>query len=244
MRLNSAVILIAFLILLASFWQRNDLPSNLNVVSAVLEEPHQTGNKRAAFDAMFNDISYRVEPEYSYELNGVVVSYRHHEGKSRMHRRANDHLNMLDVCVVWGANAGNPILQQFDFWNGIFTCVFKTRDRDAWQAFNEHELSNNHLISDNPLIRSRVQDIAIGDQIHIRGHLSSYSSELGGKRGTSTTRLDTGDGACETIYVEHFEILEAALNPWRVSMYTSAAVLMLALFVHFRRPYRPYSDAE
>ena len=244
MRLNSVVILVAFLALLISFWQRNDLPANLKIVDDTREEPLQVRTKKKPFDALFNDVRYRVEPEYAYDLSGVVVSYRHHEGKSRMHRRANDHLNMLDVCVVWGDNAGNPILQQFDFWNGIFTCVFKTGSNEAWAAFNQHQLSNNHLISDNPAIRDRVLDIAIGDQIRVRGQLASYSSAAGGKRGTSTTRTDTGDGACETIYVEEFQILEAAVSPWRMSMYASASVLALALLVHFRRPYRPYADRD
>ena len=244
MRLNSVVILVAFLTLLVSFWQRNDLPANLNIVDDVREEPAQVRTKKKPFDALFNDVRYRVEPEYAYDLSGVVVSYRHHEGKSRMHRRANDHLNMLDVCVVWGDTAGSPILQKFDFWNGIFTCVFKTGSTEAWKAFDQNQLSNNHLISDDPAIRDRVLDIAVGDQIRVRGQLASYSSAAGGKRGTSTTRTDTGDGACETIFVEEFEILEAAFSPWRTSMYTSAAVLLLAVVVHFRRPYRPYADSD
>jgi hypothetical protein len=58
--------------------------------------------------------------------------------------------------------------------------------------------------------------------------------------GTSTTREDTGDGACETIYIDDFEILEPAVNRWRLSMYAALAVLVAALLVHFLRPYRPY----
>ena len=244
MRPNNIIILLAFLVLLISFWQRNDLPRNLTIVPDVKNEPKQLQTSKKAFDATFNDVRYRIEPEYSYELSGVVVSYRHHEGKSRMHRRSNDHLNMLDVCVVWGDNAGHPALQKFDFWNGIFSCVFKTSSNEAWAAFNQEQLSNNHLISDDPDIRNRVRNIAIGDQIRVRGHLASYASPNGGKRGTSTTRTDTGDGACETIYVDDFEILQSAVSPWRVSMYASAAVLLLALLVHFRRPYRPYAGSD
>lgn len=101
-------------------------------------------------------------------------------------------------------------------------------------------LSNNHLISDDDFIREQVKDIRIGDQIRVRGYLASYGSEGGGKRGTSTTRLDTGDGACETLYVENFKIVKAATSGWRTSMYASLAVFSLALVVHFRRPYRPY----
>ncbi len=244
MKLNTLVIILASLLLLVSFWQRNSLPGNLDIQDVVRDEPRQVETREPRFATQFNDVGYTVEPQYRYELHGLVVSYRHHEGNSRMHRRAGDHLNMLDVCVVWGDNADTELLQAFDFWNGIFTCVFKTRDRAAWNAFRQHELSNNHLISDDSGIRERVQSIAIGDQIRVSGYLASYKSTHGGERGTSTTRYDTGDGACETIYVEEFEIIEAAVSPWRFAMYGSLAVLLAALITHFRRPYRPYRGAD
>jgi len=104
-------------------------------------------------------------------------------------------------------------------------------------------LSNNHLISDDEFIREQVKRVRIGDQIRVRGYLASYSTEGGGKRGTSTTRLDTGDGACETLYVEGFDIVRPATSNWRRSMYASLTVFLLTTLLHFRRPYRPYKDA-
>ena len=89
-------------------------------------------------------------------------------------------------------------------------------------------------------IRDQVKDIRIGDQIRVRGYLASYSNDGGGKRGTSTTRTDTGDGACETVYVEHFYIVQAATSYWRISMYLSLIVLLAGLVIHFKRPYKPY----
>jgi hypothetical protein len=105
-----------------------------------------------------------------------------------------------------------------------------------------YQLSNNHLISDDDFIRDQVKAIKVGDQIRVRGYLASYSNKGGGKRGTSTTRLDSGDGACETLYVERFDIVQAATSNWRISMYASIAIFLLSLFVHFRRPYRPYRN--
>ena len=130
---------------------------------------------------------------------------------------------MLDVCVVWGDNVVNPRLDKIDFWNGIFTCNVKTRDREAWEMFDMRALSNNHLISDRDVIRDAVQGIRIGDQIRVRGKLAAYRGPVG-ERGTSITRDDTGDGACETIYVEEFSVVEAAVSYWRWSMYGARAV--------------------
>jgi hypothetical protein len=240
MKISNIVIFASFLGLLVSFWNRNDLPRNVEFLPEVLGEPRQTATRAGPFDATFNGVDYRVEPEYAYDLAGMVVSYRHHDDNSRLHFLANDHLNMLDVCVVWGDSANNKLLHKIDFWNGIFTCNVHTRDSAAWAAFSMEQLSNNHLISDDENIRGMVKDIRIGDQIRVRGYLASYSSEQGGKRGTSTTRTDTGDGACETLFVEQFDIIGPATSIWRISMWVSLLVLALGLFVHFKRPYRPY----
>ena len=240
MRISNIVIAASFICLLVSFWNRNDLPRNIQYQPEVLTEPLQRSTEKAAFSANYEGVEYRVDPEFEYELYGMIVSYRHHDGKSRMHARANDHLNMLDVCVVWGDNTKNSLLHKINFWNGIFTCNVKTRNQEAWDQFDMYQLSNNHLISDDERTRDRVTEIQVGDQIRVRGYLASYSSENGGTRGTSTTRLDTGDGACETLYVERFEIIEHARSNWRISMYVSLLILCIGLVVHFVRPYRPY----
>lgn len=242
MKISSIVIGISLASVLVSFWHRNDLPRDINYVASTLEEPVQNPTTKAPFNTAFEGVDYRIEPQYDYDLYGMVVSYRHHDGNSRMHFLAKDHLNMLDVCIVWGDNTQHPDLNNIDFWNGIFTCVVQTRDQQAWDAFDMVQLSNNHLLSVDDAIREQVKDVKVGDQIHVRGYLANYSS-AGGSRGTSTTRLDTGDGACETIFVERFEIVEAASNHWRTTMYVSLLVLGLGLFAHFRRPYRPYQGA-
>src|SRR5690606_17046270 len=51
--------------------------------------------------------------EFEYDLKGLVVSWRRHDGNSRMHRRANDPLHGADVCVLWGNNARSEHLDAF-----------------------------------------------------------------------------------------------------------------------------------
>lgn len=242
MRINNLVIVVSFIVLVIAFWNRNAIPSRIDVVPALLEEPDQARTDRSPFEVQYDAIGYRVIPEFRYVLHGLVVSYRHHDGNSRMHRLADDHLNMLDVCVVWGTNADPVLLKKLSFWNGIFTCNVKTNSREAWAAFDMTALSNNHLISDDPFVRQRVRKLRIGDQIRVEGVLARYGALDGPLRGTSTTREDTGDGACETIWVSRFDIVQPGVNAWRLAMWASLAVLAAALVLHFKRPYQPYAD--
>ena len=236
---TNVIVVLSFFWLLVSFWNRNDIPGSTDYVAAIANEPRQARTGRPSFKASWDDVDYLVEPEYDYDLVGMVVSYRHHDNNSRMHRLADDHLNMLDVCVVWGNNAGSAQLGEIDFWNGIFTCNVKTRNQEAWDSFDMNQLSNNHLLSDDEDIRRRVRKVKIGDQIRVQGVLAAYQSP-GGRRGTSTTRTDTGDGACETIYVDRFEIVRPATSPWRISMYASLAILVAGLLRFFSRPFKSH----
>ena len=212
---NSVIFYCSCLLLLASCWQRNDFPEHLQLEAGLQQEPVQKPVREAAFTVSRGGVQYRVEPRYSYDLHGVVVSYEHHDGNYSLHRLWNDHLNVADICVVWGANAAAVDLNRFDFWNGAFTCNYQTSDQVAWEQFRPEQISNNHLLIDNPHYRKQVQRVRIGDQVRVRGWLSSYSNDRGFSRGTSTTRTDHGNGACETLYVKEFRILESMDNGWR-----------------------------
>ena len=238
-KVTNAVVVLSFFWLVVSFWNRNDIPGSIDYVAAIADEPRQTRTTRRTFDASWEEVDYLVEPEYDYDLVGMIVSFRHHDNNSRMHRLADDHLNMLDVCVVWGSNTRGAELDKIDFSNGTFTCNVKTRDQEAWESFDMDQLSNNHLISDDEYIREQVRKVKVGDQVRVQGVLASYESP-GGLRGTSTTRTDTGDGACETIYVDRFEIVRPATSLWRMSMYAALAVLLAGLLRFFSRPFKSH----
>jgi len=233
------LVLILCALVLLSFYKRNDFPDGQVLVEQVLHEPAQTASYKDPFSIEFSDHQYTVVPKFRYELYGLVVSYRHHDGDNQLHKSWGDYINMADICVVWQDNATSPFLNDFKFWNGQFTCNFQPTSDEAWRSFKLNQISNNHLISESSHIRSKVSKLKIGDQIRISGWLSEYSNELGGKRGTSTNREDTGNGACETIYVERFEVLQSSNNPWRITFYGSLALLILLAVVYFFTPYKP-----
>jgi hypothetical protein len=132
---------------------------------------------------------------------------------------------------VWGDNVRWPDLNAFEFRNGEFTCNYTTRNPAAWERFREDQISNNHLLADNPRVRRAIARVRVGDQIHIRGWLAGYSNDQGFSRGTSTTRDDRGNGACETLYVKQFTILGTLHNGWRTVLKLSLiGVAASALF--------------
>ncbi|MEL7311929.1 MAG: hypothetical protein AAFN07_10485 [Pseudomonadota bacterium] len=239
MRLNNGLMLLSLMVATVGFWNRNALPPAASILPLLDVDPVQDRTINRAFAVDWKGREYRIEPKFGYELTGLVVSYRLHDGEnSRMHRRSDDHLNAADLCVVWGNNARIPELGEYKFRSGVFTCFWTYRSRAAGQRFNEQQISNNHLLTDDPEIRREISRVRIGDQIRLSGVLAEYMSPNGSRRGTSTTRTDTGDGACETIYLNQFEIIKREISPWRWAWWLGSLMLLITLIVHFRTPHR------
>jgi len=214
-RLLQLIFVVCFVASVVAWLKTDTLPKALSLSSALAAEPRQVEIKRPPIDVDQGGVAYHVEPSHQYALDGLVVSYRVHDADHLLHRIWNDHLNVADLCVVWGQDASGVDLHAFDFANGEFTCTFRTQSEKDWRAFRLDQISNNHLITADPAIRQRIADVAVGDQIHFEGYLSSYSNASGFHRGTSTTRQDTGNGACETVYVTAFDITNPAPRGWR-----------------------------
>ncbi|HEX7037082.1 MAG TPA: hypothetical protein VF210_15005 [Pseudomonadales bacterium] len=205
--------LASLLLLPVACWNADVLADGVTPLPALGREPEQTPIEQPPFRVSQGGVDYEVTPLFRYRLHGLVVSRRTHDGERMLHRRWNDHLNVADVCVVWGDNA-TADLSAFEFWSGQFTCFFETHDPAAWRRFRPDQISNNHLLSDDPWLRERIAALRVGDQIRLEGYLASYRNDSGFERGTSVVRTDTGNGACETVYVTGFDVLQDSPSIW------------------------------
>jgi hypothetical protein len=217
--------------LVLAWWNRDSLPAEIEAHKTLASDPRQVEVAMPPFTVSEGGVDYHVEPLFEYDLYGLVVSRRHHDGDRMLHRLWNDHLNVADLCVVWGRNAKDVDLGAFSFRSGQFTCFFRTRDEQAWQRFQPHQLSNNHLITEDPWLRDAIADVDIGDQVRVSGYLANYGVVGSPMRGTSTTRTDRGNGACETLYVKRFEVLAASSSPWRTAQGFSLWGALLSAFI-------------
>ena len=221
-------VFIASLVAVVLSWWNKDTLADLDLSDGLQETPVQSIADRNTFSVSYGGANYEVEPQFRYEMSGLVVSTRHHDGDSMLHKYWNDHLNVADLCVLWGDNAYDLDLTEFSFRSGQFTCFVETQSNIAWRRFRLDQLANNHLLSESPAIRNRIGDVQIGDEIRVEGYLASYSNEQGFRRGTSTVRDDTGDGACETIYVTDFRVTQSMSNIWRMLFSLSGFGLLVS----------------
>lgn len=235
-KLISACIFASLGLIILAWFKSDDFPDRMDLDPGLEEPPRQVPTDRNPFTVNANGNRYNVKPLYDYDFTGLVVSFNQFEPGFGLHERWNDYINVADVCIVWGDNAKELDLNKFEFWNGQFTCNLSTSDREAWERFNPNALANNHLLTEKPRLRAVLDDLQVGDQIRVRGWLSEYGQPDGPTRGTSTTRTDTGNGACETIYLEDVRIISSMSNGWRSVFWLAVAGLIASLVMWFRAP--------
>jgi hypothetical protein len=217
-----------------SFFKKDSLPAADKLRAELNEEPQQIAVQKAPLQTEVKGVQYNIQPKYSYDLYGLVVSL--HDSDSwwdYAHREWGDHVNVVDFCVVWGENIRREAYQPLSYWNDQWTCWVKADTEARWKAFDPTALSNNHLVTDDPYVARELRKVRIGDQVHFRGYLVDYSvirnGVPGGTRVSSTVRTDTGNGACEVVYVEDFEVLASPNRMWRFALKLSLGVLLASL---------------
>ncbi len=221
------------LLLVTSFFLKNRLPGPDDLAGPLAQEPRQSEVDKQALSVEKQGKVYTIQPLYAYDLAGLVVSAHDSRGwLDFAHGFWGDELNVKDLCVIWGGNASHGIYQALSFSSGDWTCYAQGTDDAAWQAFNMAQLSNNHLLAVDPALTERIAATEVGDQVRFKGYLASYTYGQGKSRGTSTRRDDTGEGACETVYVEEYEVLQRG-NPFWRDVFATTTIATPALLLAF-----------
>jgi hypothetical protein len=209
-------------------------------------EPLQEVSDARAFTTTIKGYTYTLTPKATYDISGLVVSQHRGDALFNLDHKA-DPGNIKDVCVAWGEAITNGSYRKVKFSSGEFTCSY------SWSgvitpAFNPEKASNNHLIPANSVIARQIGAIHVGDQIRLTGLLVDYKVTKDGQdiftRRTSLTRNDTGNGACEILYVTDLSVVargnhlqaDAGSYVW----YTSLALFVAIGFVWFVRP--PFAE--
>ncbi len=216
-----------------TYFSKDALPEPEYYDPAYLENPAQRPTSLRPFETSVNGEQYRIQPKFDYELHGVVVSYHDADalGDIWHHDRWKDFLNVRDLCVIWGDNVRSGVYRQMDFDNDSWTCWAYWPDRATASRFSMTQLSNNHLLTDDPEVKRALMAAEPGDHIRFKGVLATYANPGNGfERGTSISRTDTGNGACETVYLQDFDIVNKANANLRAAYRFAKWVVILSMF--------------
>lgn len=222
--LTALMILVGITWVVAQF-HKSDLPTRESLVSDISKLPIQNPTEKEPFDFEYKGANYLITPQSSYEIWGLVVSHNDIRRFSDIYHTA-ESVDLKDVCVIWGNNAREGYYEPGKYKSGSWTCYWEFSDAESWRQFVESQISNNHLLATDPAVQKEIRNVQVGDQIHLKGYLVNYKNEsTGWTRETSLTRKDTGNHACEVMFVEEFNNLQEGNRLWYALVYWAKITL-------------------
>jgi len=166
-----------------------------------MEEPIQQDLTQAD-PILFKDGKFNLiyQPVADYSITARIL------GKKRYSGDWSAQVAKYDFAFGWGdmsipeMTKGIAISQSMRFY------FYRTKpDCQLTLRYIVRHSANNHLIPANRAVKKALASIKKGDIVRIDGKLIKVSGWYDKQTvtwGTSTTRNDTGNGACELIYVQ------------------------------------------
>jgi hypothetical protein len=140
-----------------------------------------------------------ITPLASYDIQARVV---HCE---RYRWDAVSDLSPLDVGVAWGVMSDETYLGHVAFSNYGRTLNWRSAE-DDWPTGAEECLANMHMLPATDLVRERLLNLKPGQIMRARGYLVEVLRTPHYPWTSSLSRADTGQGACEIMWVESLTV--------------------------------------
>lgn len=163
----------------------------------VANEPVQSGTGAKAFAHQ----NYVIEPLADFSIQARVLSREDYS----VGREAE--LSPLDLALGWGAMSDDQVLQQLTISQGNRFYFWRYQNPPPVPpAQIIVESANMHLIPASAEVAAEMKNAKRGDIVAFDGYLVEAKSQDGWRWKSSLTRTDTGNGACEVVWVKKFSI--------------------------------------
>ena len=144
---------------------------------------------------------YVLTRKAAFEIRARVLSTEEYF----MSREAD--LSPIDLALGWGPMSNQVVLDQLKIsQSGRW---FRWRYEGAPpvpESLIISSSSNMHMIPASKSIEKRLKKLRSGSIIRLEGYLVDVDHDSGWRWQSSMSRNDTGDGACELVYVESLEV--------------------------------------
>jgi hypothetical protein len=191
-------IFIAVLVLGAwHFWTTREVAQPPGILVAAAPEQSQIDDAPPRLSRP----GYRITALQRFSLEARVLGVERY----RFDRGAE--LAPVDLALGWGPMSDTGVLEQVDisqsnrfyFWR-VAQFPIPRRDIEANSA-------NMHMIPADAAVADMIEGVRVGQIVRVSGYLVEVSGADGWRWRSSLTRDDTGNGACELVWVEGLEIL-------------------------------------
>lgn len=191
-------IFIIFIILLSSlFLFFNTEEINLPPGILISDAPTQEDIK---IKIIREDIDYIITAIASYDIKARVLAKKQYSDKP-------SDISSTDLALGWQKMSSNELLKTIKITQNNRFYFWYTKEPNYPRRDIETQSANTHIIAADKNVELQLKKLNIGSIVHMKGYLVNVKSKKDKFIwNSSTTRDDTGKGACEIIYVKSIEV--------------------------------------
>jgi hypothetical protein len=145
--------------------------------------------------------AYRITPAAEFSLEARVLSTeKYYTGREA-------ELSPIDLALGWGPMSDSAVLDRLRISQGNRFYFYRWSGAPPIPpaAIVEHS-ANMHMIPASAAIRKRLESARVGEVIALRGYLVRVETADGWHWNSSLSRSDSGNGACELVWVSEIAI--------------------------------------
>ncbi|WAC43649.1 hypothetical protein OU997_15455 [Pseudomonas sp. SL4(2022)] len=155
--------------------------------------PHESGSWRVA--------EHTLSRLQDFQLEARVL------GREDYYFDRGAKLSPTDLALGWGPMADPEVLRHISISQRNRWYFWRAEQLPIERRQIEINSANMHLIPATPAVASTLSKLKAGQQIRLTGQLVRVDGDDGYRWVSSLSREDTGDGACELIWVEQLQLL-------------------------------------
>lgn len=149
----------------------------------------------------FSYKNYRITPLATFEIEARVLSVKRY----RSGREAE--LSPIDLALGWGRMSDDKVLKDIKIRQSNRFSHWRVEKFPIPRKEIEQHSANMHIIPATPDITQQLKDIRKGHVVRFNGYLVRVDARENWHWQSSLTRKDTGNGACELVWVEQLDII-------------------------------------
>ena len=139
--------------------------------------------------------NFTIIPLADYTIEARLLSVKHY----RFDMGAT--LSPTDLAVGWGPMTDEAVLSKMQISQSGRFFLWHMDNIPIPQREIEIHAANMHIIPANDTVKSQLKKVKVGQVITIKGQLVEAKTAKGWVWRSSLSREDTGNGACELMYV-------------------------------------------
>lgn len=149
----------------------------------------------------FSVAGYRIMPAATFSLQArVLATESYHAGREA-------DLSPVDLALGWGPMSDSTVLDRLQISQGNRFYLYRWSGAPPIPPVDivEHS-ANMHMIPANDDIKRRLGTVRAGQIVALSGYLVRVQAPDGWHWNSSMTRSDSGNGACELVWVQDLAI--------------------------------------